>query len=288
MASLLDNLSIAWSGDFDSLKKFTSDELNLDGNWEHPGGNKKIFTSDNTSITWRRSKSVLNIESVDAGKITYLLCAKLCKNLDSTHEIPSINYSNSSCQIDSAISKSCYCKCTDVCTSIHELMPGQDTNSEAIQAIADSIIHITKTMTQFREDIHKSGENNRAKNNSNFMQELTHNHNTNEINEANNSSALDFSVSESHHQNNTNVTSQQKSPSIYNTPTPKHLVPCPCLRRKGHCLEGFICDLSHKTSPPQHLRFYQQQDLSSPFYKLTRYPYPILPQAMKYPICHLP
>ena len=37
MASLLDNMSIAWSGDFDSLNKFTSDELNLNGNWEHPG-----------------------------------------------------------------------------------------------------------------------------------------------------------------------------------------------------------------------------------------------------------
>jgi hypothetical protein len=47
MASLLDNLSIAWSGDFDSLKKFTGDELNLNGNWEHPGGEKKIFNNNN-------------------------------------------------------------------------------------------------------------------------------------------------------------------------------------------------------------------------------------------------
>jgi hypothetical protein len=111
-------------------------------------------------------------------------------------------------------------------------------------------------MTQFREDIDKSRENNH----SNFMQELTHNQNTNGINEANYSNAPNFSVSESPHQNNTNVTSQQKNPSIYNTPTPKHLVPCPFLRRKGHCLKGFNCDFSHKTSPSQHLRFYQQQD----------------------------
>jgi thiamine pyrophosphokinase len=50
MASLLDNLSIVWTGDFDSLKKFTSDELNQNGNWEHPGIDKKIFKSDTTSI----------------------------------------------------------------------------------------------------------------------------------------------------------------------------------------------------------------------------------------------
>jgi hypothetical protein len=58
MASLLDNLSIAWSGDFDSLKKFTRDELNLNGNWEHPGGDKKIFKNDTTFISWRKGKSV--------------------------------------------------------------------------------------------------------------------------------------------------------------------------------------------------------------------------------------
>ena len=64
-------------------------------------------------------------------------------------------------------------------------------------------------------------------------------------------------------------------------------MPCPFLRRKGHCLKGFNCDFSHNTSPLQHLRFYQQH-LSSPFHKRTPYPYQILPLAMKYPICHPP
>jgi hypothetical protein len=41
MTSLLDNLSIAWTGYFDSLRKFTSNELKLDGNWEQPGRDKK-------------------------------------------------------------------------------------------------------------------------------------------------------------------------------------------------------------------------------------------------------
>ncbi|CAB4020864.1 Hypothetical predicted protein, partial [Paramuricea clavata] len=66
MTSLLDNLSIAWTGDFDSLRKFTSNELKLDGNWEQPGGDKKIFNSENISITWRKAKSILNIEGVEA------------------------------------------------------------------------------------------------------------------------------------------------------------------------------------------------------------------------------
>ena len=105
---------------------------------------------------------MLNIEGTDEGMITYLLCAKLCKNLDLTDQIPDISYSNSSCQTDSASLQSCCCKCTYVCTSIYKLNSRQDANSEAIQAICDSIIHITKTMTQFYEDI-VSRENNRAK-----------------------------------------------------------------------------------------------------------------------------
>ena len=35
MASRNHNLCFAWLGDFDSLKKFVSDELKLNGVWEH-------------------------------------------------------------------------------------------------------------------------------------------------------------------------------------------------------------------------------------------------------------
>jgi hypothetical protein len=114
---------------------------------------------------------------------------------------------------------------------IHEFKSGQDTMNEAIHVISDSIIHITKAITQFRKDIDKSWENNRAKNHSNFIQELIHDDNTSKIYEANDSNAPNFTVSEFPHQSNTNVTSQQKNPST-NTLNPKHLVPCPFLRRK--------------------------------------------------------
>jgi hypothetical protein len=114
MTSLLDNLSIAWTGDFDSLRKFTSNELKLDGNWEQPDGDKKIFNSENISITWRKAKSILNIEGVEAGKIIYLLCAQLCKNTDSTIQSGNTNYSNSSCQTDLTNLQSCCHKSSDV------------------------------------------------------------------------------------------------------------------------------------------------------------------------------
>ena len=44
------NLSLAWIGDFDSLKYFVKDNLTLDGTWVQPGGDKKLFTLDHVTI----------------------------------------------------------------------------------------------------------------------------------------------------------------------------------------------------------------------------------------------
>ena len=54
-----ENLCFAWSGDFESLKLFIKEDLKLDGTWSHPGGDKKLFSTENITISWRRSKSIL-------------------------------------------------------------------------------------------------------------------------------------------------------------------------------------------------------------------------------------
>ena len=61
MASTLlcDNLGIAWIGDFESLRQFVSEHLKIDGVWSHPGGDKKVFTSESVIISWRKSKGIL-------------------------------------------------------------------------------------------------------------------------------------------------------------------------------------------------------------------------------------
>ena len=62
MESLYDNLSIAWNGDYESLKCFVEKDLNLDGIWEQPVGNKEIFKSNNILISWRKNKNLLHLE----------------------------------------------------------------------------------------------------------------------------------------------------------------------------------------------------------------------------------
>jgi hypothetical protein len=41
--SLSDKLCIAWSGTYESLKQFVSEDLQLKGTWEQPGGDRKLF-----------------------------------------------------------------------------------------------------------------------------------------------------------------------------------------------------------------------------------------------------
>ena len=54
--------------------------------------------------------------------------------------------------------------------------------------------------------------------------------------EVNDLNSNNISVSEISSQNNPNPTTRFNKPSYPNTQTPKHLVPCPFLRRKRHCV----------------------------------------------------
>ena len=58
----MEHQNIAWSGDFGSLKQFFKDVLNFGGEWSQPGGDKKVFTRGKSSISWRKSKSLLHFE----------------------------------------------------------------------------------------------------------------------------------------------------------------------------------------------------------------------------------
>jgi hypothetical protein len=40
MAGFIKNLSLVWTGEFDSLKEFVKNSLKLDGEWSQPGGDR--------------------------------------------------------------------------------------------------------------------------------------------------------------------------------------------------------------------------------------------------------
>lgn len=44
MAEFIENLSLAGSGDLESLKKFVNEILQLDCDWSQPGDDRRLFT----------------------------------------------------------------------------------------------------------------------------------------------------------------------------------------------------------------------------------------------------
>ena len=75
---LSDNLGRAWTGDFESLKQFVSEHLKVDGVWSSPGSDKKLFTSENVIISWRKSKGILLVSGEKAVNIVNELCKQIC------------------------------------------------------------------------------------------------------------------------------------------------------------------------------------------------------------------
>lgn len=290
MASNCDNLRVAWVGDYDSLKRFVGEDLKLNGIWDQPGGDKKIFRADGISISWRKTKSLLHLEGAEAGSVTQQLFAKICNNTPTTNSDVNTENSNSSCEI---ISQSSPCKCTNVFADMAELKDTQSINNEAVLALSNSVSLIAETMRQFHEDFVKSCATD--------MHNLTHAQ-TIKVNEANDSNAPDVSVIETSCQNNaarmTNPnnavindvsasgTTSQNDVSASGI-TPKSMVPCPFLRRKNYCLKGSKCDFSH-ANPHQHQHFqaYQQQYYPPPFYRQTPYHLQSPPTVMRYPYPH--
>ena len=73
-----EKLCFAWTGDLVLLKQFVSEKLNLDGSWEQPGGDRKVFKCEDLTITWKKNKNLLCIEGERAKDITEDLCKIIC------------------------------------------------------------------------------------------------------------------------------------------------------------------------------------------------------------------
>lgn len=68
-SKLCEKLCFAWSGDYDSLKQFVKDDLNLEGTWSQPGGDRKLFTVDDSTILWKKNKNILVLDGAGASEI---------------------------------------------------------------------------------------------------------------------------------------------------------------------------------------------------------------------------
>ncbi len=129
----MENLGIAWSGDFNSLKQFVKDVLKLVGEWSQPGGDRKVFAFGSSSISWRKSKVCLQLE----GEETITIKKKICE-LMLEGEITSQRQMNSSSSPEMSAEE------------IESLRTGQLVNSEAIQSLAESVAQISSILSELK------------------------------------------------------------------------------------------------------------------------------------------
>ena len=120
-----EHLSLAWTGDFDSLKNFSNEVLFLDGEWTQPGGDRKLFTFDNSSIIWRKTKGLLLFK----GEQPMAVKTKICEAM--LQESP-----NPPSQTHAGISPG------DRMDEIESLRSAQLLNGEAIQLLVNSVSQI--------------------------------------------------------------------------------------------------------------------------------------------------
>ena len=139
MASkLIERLCFAWSGDYESLKQFVKDDLNLEGTWSQPGSDRKLFTLGDSTILWKKNRNVLRLDGARANEIMQSLCKLMC-----SFEAPIPDDRQPSMQSAA------------VCDTLGDLQRGQSVNSEAIQALSGTINHITSVMSQFQNFMDK-------------------------------------------------------------------------------------------------------------------------------------
>ena len=134
--STLKSLGLALSGDFESLKRFVSESLKLDGVWSQPGGDKKVFTAKDVCIIWRRNKSFLVFEGVKPNQLKKEVCRLMC-------DYPS--------------------KSLDTSVEFENLKHGQLLNSKAIQELSDTGRHIDAVISQVQDFMEKNKRNSKEK-----------------------------------------------------------------------------------------------------------------------------
>jgi hypothetical protein len=118
-------LCLAWFGDLESLKELLSEKYKLNGAWSQPGGDKKVFTFGDSSISWRKNKNLLHFDGIEANLIKKEMCKQIC--VDGEYNLVSADL-----HVPVAGSS---CISNDFSENIESLKLGQYSNGEAIRTL---------------------------------------------------------------------------------------------------------------------------------------------------------
>ena len=152
-------LHLYWSGDLASLKHFVCNVIKLQGSWSQPGGDKKVFSGDAFSITWRKSKRMLKFDGERSNELKQLFCNELCGAQNPSQVGYEDERVNQSCESSS-------CKCLGLSTDmagvqLDLVMMQRDIrmNNSDLAGLGDTINTLRSEIREVRQRLDKYDEN---------------------------------------------------------------------------------------------------------------------------------
>ena len=143
----IDKINIAWTGDFECLKQFTKEFLKLHGDWSQPGGDKKVFACNYSTMTWRKTKQVLIIEGEKSDELKRQICMEMLRENSNLGQ-PLQNQES----VLTADKHTCM-------EEIECLKQGQSLKSEMIQSLADAVSGLATSLNGLKGNERKNPRN---------------------------------------------------------------------------------------------------------------------------------
>ena len=116
----------------------------MNGTWQQSGGCKKVFTYNETSISWLKDKKILTFEGKASKQFKRMLCCVLLREdivLNSNQAGVSVE-----AVTDNSKDKTCSCLCPDHSVEIKDMHLGQLVHDEAIQSLGESISKVNEVL----------------------------------------------------------------------------------------------------------------------------------------------
>ncbi len=152
----MSNLRLAWTGSYEDLKNLVGEELKLNGTWQQPGGYKKVFTYNETSISWLKDKKTLTFEGKDSKQFKRMFCSALLGE----YIVLNSNQAGVSVEAvtDNSNDKIRSCLCPNYSDEIKDLHSGQLVHGEAIQSLGESVSKINEVLFELKDLVYKTSK----------------------------------------------------------------------------------------------------------------------------------
>ena len=139
-------LKICWTKDFALLQRFVAEILKLDGVWLSPGGDKKVFNMQESSLSWRKSNKGLCFNGDNGDDLKFKFCSVMCEPASTKESVQRESDSNN-------LNNTCtsYCRCNEVIPDVEGLKLDFVVAEKATQMNAENLCAVKRELKKIFE-----------------------------------------------------------------------------------------------------------------------------------------